>query len=178
MLKRQRHRSGGGSFQRIFRDLFNGGGSRSNSSVRRDRDAPVPEFIVPAEELINCVEVRIEPDSPEAKKQSLLKSRSIDKRVYRIGRWDKNADRSSGPHMDFTIRQSEPYTISRHQCAIELAQDHIIFHDLGGRYGTVIDGARIGGRPNTPTSVRLEKGEHSLIFGPRCSTLRFKLIVQ
>lgn len=142
------------------------------------REAPLAESIVSPEVLTGLVEARIEPDSPETKKQSLLKARNIDKQVFRIGRWDQNAGFASSPQADFLIRQVEPFTLSRFQCAIELAKDHIIFHDLGGRHGTVVDGTRIGGRPNTPTSVRLDKGEHTLVFGPRSSILRFKLIVQ
>ncbi|MGJ8650060.1 MAG: FHA domain-containing protein [Opitutaceae bacterium] len=178
MLRRQRHRSRKGPFHRLLRILFNDDGSSSKLEIQGGRGAPIPESIATPDVLNELVKVGIEPDSPEAKRQSLLKARYIDKQVYRIGRWDKNADHGSGPQMDFLIRQPEPYSISRSQCAIELTKDHIMFHDLGGRYGTVVDGARVGGRPNTPTSVRLEKGEHTLVFGPRNSILRFKLIVQ
>lgn len=176
MLRRQRHR--GGSFRRFFRIIFNGDGAPSKFSSSGGRGTPADEPNIATEDLAGLVEVRIEPDSPETKKQSLLKPRHIDKRVYHIGRWDQNAELSSGFQVDFLIRQPEPFTISRCQCAIELEQDHVMFHDMGGRYGTVVDGVRIGGRPDTPKSVRLEKGEHTLIFGPRNSVLRFKLIVQ
>lgn len=158
MLRRQRHKYRGGSFRRFLRIIFNNGASPSKSVGKGERKAPIPEPIATPDVLDELVEARIEPDSPEAKRQSLLKARYIDKQVYRIGRWDQNADHGSDAQMDWSIRQVEPYSISRYQCAIELTKDHIMFHDLGGRYGTVVDGTRIGGRPNTPISVRLEGG--------------------
>ncbi len=124
------------------------------------------------------VKVQIQPDSPETKAQSLLQARSISKRFYTIGRTSGgDADYVANP-VDFGIRQAKPFTISRQHCAIELGENSIKIKDLGGRYGTVVDGVRVGGRSDAATEVELARGEHHLIFGPRDSCFRFKLIVE
>ena len=58
------------------------------------------------------VQVRIEPDSAETKAQSMLKARTIESSVFTIGR-RRGLVSNSPDDIDFSIRQVEPYTISR-----------------------------------------------------------------
>jgi len=124
----------------------------------------------------NLVQVRIEPDSAETKAQSMLKARTIESSVFTIGR-RRGLVSDSPEDIDFSIRQVEPYTVSRRHCSIERLEDCIILHDLGGKYGSLVNGQRIGGRATAPKSIRLARGQYDLVLGPRDSTFRFKLII-
>ncbi|MFW2479407.1 MAG: FHA domain-containing protein [Lentimonas sp.] len=78
---------------------------------------------------------------------------------------------------NFSIRQVEPYTVSKRHCTIERLADSVIVHDLGGKYGLLVNDQRIGGRAINAKSIELAKGQHDLVLGPREGTIRFKLII-
>lgn len=125
---------------------------------------------------VHLIKLRIEPDSIETKAQSLLKARSIVDPVFIIGR-RRGLVSKTPEDVDFSIRQVEPYTISKRHCLIERLVNSVIMRDLGGKYGFLVDGQRIGGRTNAPKSIELTKGSYNLVLGPRESTICFKLIV-
>ena len=155
---------------------------RSDESVQAlDEDSSLSADLAANQDAVDpsdtpLMNVLIEPDSSETKAQSLLKARSIEGPVFVIGR--RCGFVSQAPEdVDFTIRQVEPYTVSKRHCSIERFADHVIVRDLGGKYGFLVNGQRIGGRADTPKSIKLIKGGYDLVLGPRVSTIRFKLII-
>lgn len=125
----------------------------------------------------NLVCVRIEPASEETRSQSLLAARAIKQPIFTIGRRSGLVG-ARAAEVDFSIRQVEPYTVSRQHCAVELSKSTVVVRDLGGKFGVLVNGQRIGGRSNAPTSIQLDKGVHLLVLGPRDSIIRFNLIVE
>ena len=120
--------------------------------------------------------IRIEPASPETQSQSLLKARDIAAQTFIIGR-RRGLVAHSADDVDFSIRQVEPYTVSRRHCLIERFADSVTITDLSGKTGLLINGQRIGGRSENLKSIKLCRGTYNLILGPRDSTVRFRLIV-
>ena len=120
--------------------------------------------------------LRIEPASEETRSQSLLAARSIEQPIFTIGRRSGSVGRNPD-ETDFSIRQVEPYTVSRRHCVIERASDHVLVKDLGGKFGILVNDKRVGGSSSAPESIKLTKGVHQLTLGPRESVMRFNLIV-
>ena len=162
-------------FQRLCRPFLSDNSSASLVDRQDDSNAADQD---PAVHLNgSLIRVRIEPASAATKSQSLLCARIIEESVFIIGRKSGNAGHNSGD-VDFSIRQVEPYTVSRRHCAIERFSDHVMVRDLGGKLGLLVDNERLGGQSDAVASVKLTKGVHGLILGPRESVMRFNLIVE
>lgn len=130
---------------------------------------------VSATELLS---VRVEPDSPEMKAQSLLRPFSITGRCLILGR--RGARRYVSDEADIAdhlIAEPYPHTVSRQHCEIERTENEVIVRDLESRFGTVVDGQRLSGRRGRQSELVLGPGEHSLVLGRRHGQVRFRLIV-
>ncbi|MGJ8638020.1 MAG: FHA domain-containing protein [Opitutaceae bacterium] len=165
----------------LFKRLFKSeSGGTTVDGKTQDADLDSDDSVRPdssgATDSDNLIHVRIEPSSEETKAQSLLRARDIEKPVFVIGR-RRGLVSHSPDDVDFSIRQVEPYTVSRRHCSIERFEDSVVISDLGGKYGFGVDGKRVGGRSNEVTSMTLKKGEYQLILGPRDSSVCFKLII-
>ncbi|MGJ8653258.1 MAG: FHA domain-containing protein [Opitutaceae bacterium] len=156
--------------KRLFKSVF----SRAKTADSRlEMTAEEP----PSENVEELIKVRIEPDSKEIQSQSLLSARDITTNIFTIGRRDGKVGQAPS-NSTFSIRQIEPYTVSRQHCALELHPEFVLVSDLGSQYGTLVNGTRIGGRNKEQSTIKIERGTHALLLGPRNSTIRFKLIVQ
>ncbi|MFP4069345.1 MAG: FHA domain-containing protein [Opitutales bacterium] len=119
------------------------------------------------------------PKSSAAKQQTLLKKRRLSQSKLLIGRRGSIAELTASAMEDYLISQHEPYTVSKRQCLIEIRDGEVWLRDLKSRYGTVVNGRKIGGRNGTEKmEVRLRRGEHSLIPGPSASSFEFKIVVK
>lgn len=165
--KRNKGKSGVGHLLKSVFKRANTTDSRSEVTI----EEPAPM------DVGTLVNVRIEPDSEETKSQSLLGARDIKVPVFTIGRRSGSVGQKPS-ESSFSIRQVEPYTMSRQHCELELHDGFVIIRDLGGMYGTLVNDIRIGGRSDNERSMKIESGTHTLVLGPRNSTMRFKLIVQ
>lgn len=123
-------------------------------------------------------EVWIQPDSALTQSQSLLSKRKIDTDVFTIGRRGSGYVSSTQPLRDFALPQNEPYTVSKCHCQIHLSESGATVRDMESRYGTVVNGIRLGGRRAQLKELELGPGAHALVIGPRNSEYRFRLIVE
>lgn len=154
---------------RLLKSVFSANSTKQDPAISTEESS--------ADSADSIVQVRLEPNSEESKTQSLLKARDITTPVFTIGR--RSGELGHAPcESELSIRQVEPYTLSRKHCAMELNADFVLVRDLGSQYGTLVNGTRIGGRNTEESTMKLERGTHALILGPRNSTVRFKLVIQ
>lgn len=159
-------------------------------SVRMHGSADAIHDAVSSDELRQAVEAAqkttsgpaglwIEPDSELTHGQSLLARRKIESGVFLIGRRGSGYLSDTSPLPDFALPENEPFTVSKRHCELCVNEQGVVIRDLGSRFGTVVDGIRLGGsrRPKC-TELLLEAGEHTLVIGPRDSDHRFRLIVE
>ena len=162
-------------FQRLCKTLLSGDSSASRVDGQDDSNAADEGHAVGSNDSL--IRVRIEPASAATKSQSLLGARIIEESVFIIGRKSGNMGHDSGG-VDFSIRQVEPYTVSRRHCAIERFSDHVVVRDLGGKFGLLVNNERLRGQPDAVASIKLTKGVHGLILGSRESVMCFNLIIE
>lgn len=126
----------------------------------------------------NLPEVWIEPDSNAMRAQSLLKRCKIKQRTFMIGRRGHISAATKTRIPDFLIPEAEPYTLSKCHCVIQRQPSGVLIFDEGSRFGTKVNGVRIGGKSSNIHEVELGCGEHSLVLGRRDSVYRFRLIIR
>ncbi len=122
--------------------------------------------------------VRIEPDSPQMKAQSVLKACSVNGRYFTFGRRSsRRYSRTETDLPDHRIANEYPYTVSRLHCEIERIEGQVIIRDLNSRFGTVVNGHRLLSAEESPAEISLGVGEHSLVLGRSRGDVRFRLII-
>ena len=123
--------------------------------------------------------VCIEPASARTKSQSMLTRSEIDaEELFVIGRRCSGGGRYDYTNSGFQIRDHEPFTVSKRHCAISITENGVLVEDLKSRFGTIVNGKRLGGSENNPRCMVLGRGEHDLVIGRRNSENRFRLIVE
>ena len=125
------------------------------------------------------VKVWIEPASAHTKSQSLLTRTEIeaDERFI-IGRRGFGSGRYDYTRSGFQIRDHEPFTVSKRHCAVAITEEGVLVEDLDSRFGTLVNGQRLGAAEGKARRVVLGRGEHDLVIGRRSSQNRFRLIVE
>jgi len=122
--------------------------------------------------------VWIEPVSDAAKRQTLLEKRMVEDGRLLIGRRGSIAELNDAAKKEYLIAEAEPYTVSKRQCRIEIRGSEVWLVDLGSRHGTWIDDERIGRGGGARKKIRLERGTHTMIPGPRDSRFVFSIAVE
>lgn len=93
---------------------------------------------------------------------------------YRIGRQTRDNDLFS--YNDLLLNDEEPYQISPNHLMITRTNGHFVVSDRGSRYGSIINGKRIG-RTNRKDVVELKQGENVMVLGDIYPKYRYKLVV-
>ena len=147
----------------------------SASLTREELESALADAV----EEVGPVQVWIEPASERTMSQSLLTRREIEaEELFVIGRRGFGQGRYDYSNPGFQIRDHEPFTVSKRHCAISITDGGVLVEDLKSRFGTIVNGQRLGGAEGHPLTVVLGRGEHNLVIGRRKSENRFRLIVQ
>ena len=88
---------------------------------------------------------------------------------FRIGRQEDNDVLGIN---DLMLHDSVPYQVSPHHLLISLRNNTIEISDRGSRYGSLINGVRVG-LSNRSKVVDLKKGDNEVILGDIYSKIRF-----
>ncbi|MEO0510395.1 MAG: FHA domain-containing protein [Verrucomicrobiota bacterium] len=121
-----------------------------------------------------ALQVWIYPDTPELKKQTLMRPRQIHGPVFTIGRRKSSSTINSMESLpDLCINDQQPYSVSRNHCQIELRSGRVFLKDLDSRIGTRLGDKRLGGGSSFSVGV----GEHKLILGRQSKGYCFRLVV-
>lgn len=145
------------------------------SLTREDLEAAVAD----AAEELGPFKVWIEPASARTKSQSMLARSEIEaEELFIVGRRGFGKGRYDYSNRGFQIRDHEPFTVSKRHCAISITAEGVLVEDLKSRFGTIVNGRRLGAAEGNPLTALLGRGEHDLVIGRRRSENRFRLIVQ
>lgn len=127
--------------------------------------------------------VRIVGTTPETTRALPDEGRVVERFPFRVGR---TVHEDSGDLLHFNelaLDDVQPHVLGANHFAIDLGPQGPIVRDRGSRYGTVVNGARIGGGADTDVAP-LHLGENDVIAGPprqlasmRASPFRFRIDV-
>lgn len=122
--------------------------------------------------------VRIQPDSDQTRKQSLLQSREIDCESFTIGRRGSRRYIDSEKNLpDFIVANEYPFTVSRFHCEIVRTENGVWVRDLKSRMGTIVNDKRLLCKEGYDSEVFLGNGTHRLELGRRGGGVRFRIVV-
>lgn len=162
----------------ILRKIF----GKKKGSKRRPKPVELDDFDEGASggtffDGIAIKEATIEPDSELTRSQSLLSARRIEGSFF-IGRRGGAYPGNDGLKPNFALPESEPFTVSKLHCRLKIQGDALVYTDLDTRFGSLLNGERIGGDQSSVKEVCLPRGEHRLTVGGRDSLFKFKLTVR
>jgi len=96
---------------------------------------------------------------------------------YRVGRQPLPEEGQTLAFNDYQIPDSEPHTLSLNHFLLDLTLRGIVCRDRGSRFGTIVNGVRIGGNTGRfSQSLKLERNE--IVAGPADSPFRFTVDVK
>ena len=123
-------------------------------------------------------EVWIEADCPRAEGLRVCRRQRVVRPVFVIGRRRSYIDTPEAREVDLQIPDQQPFSVSRRHCAIELADSKVVVRDLGSRFGTLVDGVRLGeARGRVEVSLPLSRGVHRIVLGPNAAGLCLRLTI-
>jgi CRP/FNR family cyclic AMP-dependent transcriptional regulator len=102
-------------------------------------------------------------------------NQEIEKFPFRIGRVN-DEDGSVFSSNDFSIRDRQPFQVSKNHCSIEREGDNYFVRDRGSTLGTIVNDIHIGVHHGTLT-VDLKQGENILIVGSQRSPYKFRVVL-
>lgn len=160
-------------FHRLHREEFER--LRRDENVARAREKIAlpssPELVMPSE-------LRLKPAAREVSQQMDAGGVRIASLPFQVGRRSSRtapADDSRAA-ISLSLYDTRPYSLSRSHFAIETHDGAYIVRDCGSRYGTIVNGASIGG--TLPMSVApLLRGENRIVAGRPTSPFRFTLTI-
>jgi hypothetical protein len=121
--------------------------------------------------------VRVEPDSEEMLKQTVLSGRIINHFPFMFGRRAGIVGNDGAISKQRLLADRTPYRVSRKHCFLQSGPDAIYVEDTMSKLGTIVNGIPIGGK-SRENRAKLSPQENSLILGGPDSQVRFKLQVE
>jgi CRP-like cAMP-binding protein len=126
-------------------------------------------------DVVGTTELRLKPAARELAQQMDADGIRITRLPFLVGRRSfpfLGEDEST--RVDLVLDDSRPYSLSRRHFAIEMHDGAYVVRDCGSRLGTIVNGARIGGK--LPISVApVVAGENQIVAGRSLSPFRFVL---
>jgi len=105
------------------------------------------------------------------------KSWEVTRFPYRVGRAPSPEEGQTLAFNDFQVADTEPHTLSLNHFLLDLTLRGIVCRDRGSRFGTIVNGVRIGGNTGRfSQSLKLERNE--IVAGPVDSPSRFTVDVE
>jgi len=103
----------------------------------------------------------------------------VDRFPFRVGRQDVDPQGSLFHVNDLRlVDPTVPFRISRSHFAVVRCNNTCYFQDRGSKYGSLVNGKRVGGGYRNPVRVPLRVGRNSLQLGGKPAGLRFSLRVE
>ncbi len=103
-------------------------------------------------------------------------SMAAQKFPFRIGRASRQGEFDVLFTNDYSVEDSEPFSVSRNQCSIEREGSSFYIRDRGSRHGTIVNGEPIGGSAGRMTAA-LKVGPNDVVLGPKASRIRLAVNV-
>lgn len=124
-------------------------------------------------EFTSPARLTIKPTTETAKASLGAKKYDVKEFPFRIGRKEDNDILGIN---DLMLDDSSPYQISPHHLLISLRNNTIELSDRGSRFGSLVNGIRIG-LSNRAKVVELKRGDNEVILGDIYSKIRFNFEV-
>lgn len=121
--------------------------------------------------------VKIEPDSEEMSKQTVLHDQIVSHYPFMLGRRGEIAGNEAPASNQLLVADRSPYRVSRQHCFLQARPDAIYVEDTKSKLGTIVNGIHIGGS-SRERRAKLSHGENTLVLGGPDSQVRFKLLVE
>jgi CRP-like cAMP-binding protein len=167
---------------RHIRPIIQAFSERLRNSYSRVSEMEFQEKIRALKSPEGCLhaEVTIIPKT-ESSREAMngLTEQKIEKMPFYIGRHSfRRSDMLFHANELFLFDQI-PYSVSRSHCAIVSVMNEVYFVDRGSTLGSVVNGVRIGGSPNTPKKILLKTGENDVFLGePDKSAYAFTVLIK
>lgn len=129
--------------------------------------------IKPGLELKNNLSLCIKPLTDDARNALGSKRYDVTSFPFRIGRKDENDVLGIN---DLVLSEEPPFKVSPHHILIAKNNNEIELSDRGSRFGSLINGKRIG-LTNRSKVIKLKVGENEVILGDIYSKMRFNFEV-
>jgi CRP-like cAMP-binding protein len=136
-------------------------------------DIAVVASVEGGHEITAPVSLCIKPVTEEAKSALGSKKYDISYYPFRIGRKDEMDMLGIN---DLVLHDSPPFQVSPHHLLISMRNNNIELSDRGSRYGSLVNGVRIG-LTNRSKVVELKRGDNEVILGDVYSKMRFNFEV-
>ncbi|MBL28777.1 MAG: hypothetical protein CMM50_14625 [Rhodospirillaceae bacterium] len=120
--------------------------------------------------------VRLVPLTPEATSVLSLSGIQLEHFPFRVGRDPQESESSPLDYNDVAFPDTEPFRLSLNHFMIERNDRGITVRDRGSRFGTVVNGTRIGGLARANSMV-LRQRVNEIFAGPDDTPFRFQLLI-
>lgn len=120
---------------------------------------------------------RILPLTPTVSDVISVSGAVVDHFPFRVGREPVSSESSPLDWNDLAFPDRVPFNMSLNHFALERTERGMVVRDRGSRFGTIVNGARIGGLARDNTAP-LDVGSNEVIAGRSDSPFRFKIDVE
>lgn len=97
---------------------------------------------------------------------------------FRIGRLEDSGDLNPFHKNDLYLVDQEPFSVSPAHFAVVRSENTCYFQDRSSKYGSLVNGKRVGGGYRNAGRVALRYGKNNIRLGGRDSGLTYSVIVR